>query len=317
MEGGSGVVKRRYLTIIDEILSRLANVCPSDSGWTSLCPSHCDTRASLSIGWTTEGVVLLFCHAGCGVDEIVDAVGLEVSDLYSRLPAGDRRSLLRNRPHGEHVVVDRRQQHFDFSHLMTVYRDELTSTDVKRLARELGIPEQTLIGFEIGTGHDCLGHFWSIPEYDDNLRVIGIQRRYSHGEKLAIAGSSRGLVIPSGEWKSSEPIAVVEGFSDSAALHACGVQVVGRPSAFGGSVLLGGFLKHHPGPVIVVGENDQKVDGRWPGRDGAMSVASYLQQLGHNEVSVILPPADCKDARSVFLRYDSETTRAWLRGALR
>ena len=176
--------------------------------------------------------------------------------------------------------------------------------------------EQTLIEFEIGTGHDYLGHFWSIPEYDDNLRVIGIQRRYTHGEKLAIAGSSRGLVIPSGEWNSSAPIAVVEGFSDSAALHACGVQVVGRPSAFGGSVLLGGFLQNHPGPVIVVGENDQKVDGRWPGRDGAMSIASYLQQLGHNEVSVILPPADCKDARSVFLRYESETTRVWLQGAV-
>lgn len=46
-----------------------------------ICPAHKDNQASLTI---TEGNVsaLLYCHAGCKTEDIVQAVGLKMSDLF-------------------------------------------------------------------------------------------------------------------------------------------------------------------------------------------------------------------------------------------
>ena len=46
-----------------------------------ICPAHNDKQASLTI---TEGGVsaLLYCHAGCRIENILQAVGLKKSDLF-------------------------------------------------------------------------------------------------------------------------------------------------------------------------------------------------------------------------------------------
>ena len=46
------------------------------------CPGHEDKRASLSIG-VADGKILLHCHAGCGVDRILHALGLATRDLFT------------------------------------------------------------------------------------------------------------------------------------------------------------------------------------------------------------------------------------------
>jgi protein tyrosine phosphatase len=48
------------------------------------CPAHNDKNPSLSIKETKDGDVLLHCFAGCGVDDVVAALGLEMSDLFSK-----------------------------------------------------------------------------------------------------------------------------------------------------------------------------------------------------------------------------------------
>ena len=45
------------------------------------CPVHDDKRASLSIT-ETKDTFLFYCHAGCSTSEVLNAVGLEWSDLY-------------------------------------------------------------------------------------------------------------------------------------------------------------------------------------------------------------------------------------------
>lgn len=45
------------------------------------CPAHPDGRPSLSVK-PIEGSVLLYCMAGCGTPEVVDALGLSMSDLF-------------------------------------------------------------------------------------------------------------------------------------------------------------------------------------------------------------------------------------------
>jgi hypothetical protein len=61
-----------------DILRKFKNIKRSGDGWTALCPSHDDTRNSLSIGEGDGGRLLLNCHAnaGCTFESIVRAAGI-------------------------------------------------------------------------------------------------------------------------------------------------------------------------------------------------------------------------------------------------
>jgi putative DNA primase/helicase len=64
------------------VLSRLENVVELSSGWSAQCPGHDDELNSLSIAEGDDGRALLFCHAGCNFEDIVDALGLRVRELF-------------------------------------------------------------------------------------------------------------------------------------------------------------------------------------------------------------------------------------------
>ena len=57
--------------------------------WHARCPAHDDKGPSLSIRETDSGSTLVHCFAGCSVHEIVQAAGLELSDLFPPRIAGD------------------------------------------------------------------------------------------------------------------------------------------------------------------------------------------------------------------------------------
>jgi hypothetical protein len=50
-------------------------------GFTARCPSHDDRKPSLSVDEGDEQPVLLFCHAGCHEDDVLDAVGVKWADF--------------------------------------------------------------------------------------------------------------------------------------------------------------------------------------------------------------------------------------------
>jgi hypothetical protein len=65
-----------------EIAAR-SNAAPSgDGNWIARCPAHDDRSPSLSIAEGREGRVLMFCHAGCEIDAIARALGIELRDLF-------------------------------------------------------------------------------------------------------------------------------------------------------------------------------------------------------------------------------------------
>jgi hypothetical protein len=56
------------------------------------CPAHDDGHASLSVTWrvddrTGAGRTFVRCHTGCDVSDVVEALGLTLSDLYDTPPA--------------------------------------------------------------------------------------------------------------------------------------------------------------------------------------------------------------------------------------
>ena len=70
----------------DLIVTKLSEsgkkVTPTGSNtWKALCPAHEDKNPSLSIRQGT-GQVLMFCHAGCAINDVVTALGLTTRDLF-------------------------------------------------------------------------------------------------------------------------------------------------------------------------------------------------------------------------------------------
>ena len=71
---------------IDVVLSaaeRLAPVRKSGVNWNTNCPAHPDKNPSLSISEGRNGNVVLHCFAGCEVESVVKALGLEMTDLFA------------------------------------------------------------------------------------------------------------------------------------------------------------------------------------------------------------------------------------------
>lgn len=82
----------------DVLLSRLTRVRKVGAGrWVACCPSHGSGRnQGLAIRELADGRVLAHCFAGCALQEVLSAIGLNLSDLFpesisSAEATGDRR----------------------------------------------------------------------------------------------------------------------------------------------------------------------------------------------------------------------------------
>jgi hypothetical protein len=65
------------------LLERLDGVRPTGPGsWVAKCPAHADRRPSLAIRETADLRLLVHDFAGCSVEEILNAVGLDFDSLF-------------------------------------------------------------------------------------------------------------------------------------------------------------------------------------------------------------------------------------------
>lgn len=68
--------------LAEKLLERLDGVKQTGEGsWRARCPAHGSKGLTLAIREDTDRV-LLHCFAGCPVDHIVGAAGLELTDLF-------------------------------------------------------------------------------------------------------------------------------------------------------------------------------------------------------------------------------------------
>src|SRR5882724_5086828 len=75
--------------IVDELLTRFDKGKKSGPNkWVARCPAHEDRSPSLAIKEGDDGVVLLHCFAGCSVDDVCGAIGIELMDLF---PPSDKK----------------------------------------------------------------------------------------------------------------------------------------------------------------------------------------------------------------------------------
>lgn len=67
---------------LTEFLSRLEGVKGRGGQYMAKCPAHGDNKPSLSVGLGKDNRILLKCHAGCSTEDILDALGLQMKDLF-------------------------------------------------------------------------------------------------------------------------------------------------------------------------------------------------------------------------------------------
>lgn len=70
------------MTPVEVILSRLQKVKGKNGSWTACCPAHNDKGPSLAIREADDGRVLLHCFAGCEVNSVIGALGMDMTDLF-------------------------------------------------------------------------------------------------------------------------------------------------------------------------------------------------------------------------------------------
>lgn len=171
----------------------------------------------------------------------------------------------------------------DFSKLAKEYQDRLSDRQCRWLALSLGITEKSLQ--RLGTGFD--GKAFTFPMRDENLKIIGIRRRFGDGNKKALFGSTNGLFIPS-DLIHDKPLVICEGPTDCGAALDLGFEAIGRPNCDSKIEMTVQFARGRK--VVIICDNDT------PGRDGAKKLAAELIKRCP-AVKIICPPLGVKDLR--------------------
>jgi hypothetical protein len=73
---------RLPLLTIDDFRARLKRARRSPNGWEACCPAHHDRTPSLSVAQGDRGIVFR-CHSGCAPDDVLAAIGVEWSQLFT------------------------------------------------------------------------------------------------------------------------------------------------------------------------------------------------------------------------------------------
>lgn len=183
----------------------------------------------------------------------------------------------------------------DWSDKSAQFTKSLTDDRLNELANELGVSPDALRAIGVGQA----GRAWTFPERCGAGDIIGIATRRNDRTKGFLKGGKRGLIVPTNLDSLADPVLIPEGASDVAACLTLSLAAVGRPSNRGGVDHLAELLKGRE--VLVIGENDRKVENRierWPGREGAEAVARGLAKRWGKPVSWSLPPAEAKDLRA-------------------
>lgn len=67
---------------IERLLGNLHKVKSTSRGrWMCQCPAHDDRSPSMHIKLEDDGKILINCKAGCGVEDILGAIGMEFADI--------------------------------------------------------------------------------------------------------------------------------------------------------------------------------------------------------------------------------------------
>jgi putative DNA primase/helicase len=262
--------------LVETLLAKFENVHGRDGQWSARCPAHEDRQASLTIGVGRDRQWLLTCWAGCELDAIVRAVGLNVPDLFP-----DDTDRLHANGNGNGAPQSLAAMALPTAYELEKYAARLQrSPEALRMVFEAKGWRAAVCGaLELGLVGDrvCI----PIRDLDGAIRNL---LRYSpdgksHGPKmLAEQGYPR---LPLYALVDSDgPIWIVEGEADAISLAHVGLNVIGAPGAT--AKAHGEWLDVVRGRVVIV-----CMDADEPGRKAAVRWARTSRDRGASDVRVV------------------------------
>ncbi len=247
---------------------------PDGDSWKAKCPAHEDDTASLNITEGQDGRALLHCHAGCPIEQIVAALGLEMKDLFSE----DGRS--RNgRPSPKKA------------------QRRVTLVD---LARDKGLPLDFLKNLGL---HDLPGSRGvGIPYKDVQGKEVLVKRRIALAAREGSRWPKGKSLMPYGlerlgQAREAGRLLLVEGESDAWAAWLYDLPCLGLPGASATGCLEAAHLEGI-GHLLVWREPDAG------GGNFVQGIAERLHALGwQGRASILRPPEGIKDLLDLHRRH--------------
>lgn len=93
---------------VEQVLSRLEKVKQTGNDrYVACCPAHADSHPSLSITVTESGKILMHCHAGCAIDDVVSAIGLSFGDIMGDTPTHHRLRPIAHQKRPDYIPLEK------------------------------------------------------------------------------------------------------------------------------------------------------------------------------------------------------------------
>ena len=171
----------------------------------------------------------------------------------------------------------------DFTAEAVSYQAAISDKQIEELALSLDVSIDSLERLCVGWD----GESWTFPMRNENLKIIGIRRRFPNGKKLSVKCSSNALFVPDGLSNVGDLI-ITEGESDCAAALDLNFDAIGRPNCNSRIDMTCKFARGRK--VTIIADRDRA------GVKGAKKLARKL--IKHcPEVMIIVPPLGIKDLR--------------------
>jgi hypothetical protein len=129
-----------YERILAALEARGLRVHRKDRDAAAQCPAHDDRHESLTVTNADDGRALVHCHAGCAIEQVVAALGVQMKDLYPQGERGiviplDRRARLHTSGCSIEQYAEAKRLPVDFLRRLGIsdYKDSRYDTPVLRI----------------------------------------------------------------------------------------------------------------------------------------------------------------------------------------
>ena len=266
---------------VSRLLERLKGLREKPTGgWECLCPAHDDQRRSLGVKVAKDGKILVHCGAGCSAEDIVGAVGLDMTALWPPREEEYRPAPARKPRRPQTIAAT-----YDYLDETGVLRFQVVRFDPKGFAQRRPLQGGWVWSLDGGL-YRRQGTKWvRCPEGETasngDVLLEPVRRLLYRLPELEQADADAWVFVPEGE-------------KDVDALRALGLVATCNPQ--GAGKWQAGFADWLAGRrVCVLPDNDG------PGRGHAAQVAASLVGKASVVVTVALPDVPVKGDVSDWL----------------
>lgn len=141
-----GKTKIGQMDMIQDLLLRLDKVKSVGGGrFVACCSAHEDKTPSLSLAQLSDGRILIHCFAGCAPIDILNAVGMEMIDLFPKGCLGEFRGWEQLKKRKQQTVVQKLKDTVDHERMILAMATKMRTDGLRLTKQDLEREKQAYI----------------------------------------------------------------------------------------------------------------------------------------------------------------------------